>query len=179
VTDRPEYPSRLRTLLAVSFLVIFLNVLGCSSSSTSSNPAEIKTRSVEQTIPTADGNAYLVVLNETQDKRKIINLYYVDNDNVLFVKELKNYPIITPLANGDAILIDNGLFRLSKTLVLRLDLNGKKTSELREKREVPKNGFWFVRWVTDKNGLTDADREEHFAELEAEEASQPESDFRY
>jgi hypothetical protein len=46
-------------------------------------------------------------------------------------------------------------------------------------RDVPKNGFWFVRWVTDKNGLTDADREEHFAELEAEEASQPEPDPRF
>jgi hypothetical protein len=176
---RRRYQSRLRTLLAVSFLVLILNVLGCSSNSTSSNPAEIKTRSIEQTVPTADGNAYLVVLNKTQDNRKIINLYYVDNDNVLFVKELKDSPIITPLANGDAILIDNGLFRLSKALFFRLNLDEKKTSALKERRDVPKNGFWFVRWVTDKNGLTDADREEHFAELEAEEASQPEPDPRF
>ncbi len=160
----------------IGFVLLALSLFGCGGPKETKLAAGKRERT-ETVVPMADGSAYVVtyrVEGEEGNFERVdepSTLWYVTGTKRTKVPVQFKYPSFTPLADGAALMEDDErLFRLEGDKATPVTEDGVP----KVAGETIEEGFWFTRWVTDKEGLTDGDRELHLQELEEEGAAEQE-----
>lgn len=163
-------------LLTVVCIVALISCKGGESSielkSAKSGSARV---GIESTIPTAKGEAYVIVrqYKNEDDYDGELHIWFVSGSSRTEVPVKVEDARIIPLADGAAMLQDGmQWWRLegneATPIVAGNALSGQRLTD--------KEGFYFALWYLadqDKEGLTDRDRDEHMEELASEYDEDP------